>query len=386
VYAVGGLDAGSPVVVDGRGEGRGQLGAVVPASTTKLLTATAALATLGPDHTFTTRVVASPNARRVVLVGGGDPYLETGKALTPEPQYPSRADVTSLARLTAHALRERGVRRVSLGFDDGLFTGPVASPHWRKDYLPDQVVAPITALAVDGGRPPWGYGRVSDPPAYAAQVFAAGLRREGIAVRPTLDRRAAPTGGAELASVTSAPLAEIVEHMLDVSDNEAAEVLAHHVGLAAEGEGSFAAARRGVAASLAELGVDLSDDEVYDGSGLSRRSRVRITTLLEVLRVAASPSHPELRPVVTGLPVAGFTGSLELRFDRGDSAGRGLVRAKTGTLTGVSGLAGLVTDAGGGTLVFAAVADRVAEVDTLGARDALDGLAAALAACRCARP
>jgi D-alanyl-D-alanine carboxypeptidase/D-alanyl-D-alanine-endopeptidase (penicillin-binding protein 4) len=141
-----------------------------------------------------------------------------------------------------------------------------------------------------------------------------------------------------------------------------------------------------VAASLAELGVDLSGYEVYDGSGLSRRSRVRITTLLEVLRVAASPSHPELRPVVTGLPVAGFTGSLELRFDQGDAAGRGLVRAKTGTLTGVSGLAGLVTDAGGGTLVFAAVADRVAKVDTLGARDALDGLAAALAACRCARP
>jgi D-alanyl-D-alanine carboxypeptidase/D-alanyl-D-alanine-endopeptidase (penicillin-binding protein 4) len=163
-------------------------------------------------------------------------------------------------------------------------------------------------------------------------------------------------------------------------------VLAHQVGLAVEGEGSFAAARRGMAATLAELGVDLSGDTVYDGSGLSRRSRIRATTLVDVLRVAASDAHPELRSVISGLPVAGFTGSLELRFSAGDADGRGLVRAKTGTLTGVSGLAGLVTGADGHTLVFAAVADRVARADTLDARDALDGVAAALAECRCARP
>ncbi len=171
-----------------------------------------------------------------------------------------------------------------------------------------------------------------------------------------------------------------------MSDNEAAEVLAHHVGLAVEGEGSFAAARRGVATTLAGLGVDLTDDTVYDGSGLSRRSRVDAGTLVDVLRVAASPEHPELRAVISGLPVAGFTGSLEFRFASGDPDGRGLVRAKTGTLTGVSALAGLVTDAGGRTLVFASVADRVAPADKLAAQEALDDVAAALALCRCARP
>ena len=132
-------------------------------------------------------------------------------------------------------------------------------------------------------------------------------------------------------------------------------------------------------------GVDLAGDRVYDGSGLSRRSRVRLDTLVDVLRVAASPEHPELRAVVSGLPVAGFTGSLELRFDEAAAPGAGVVRAKTGTLTGVSGLAGLVTDAEGGPLVFAAVADKVALLDTLDARDALDRLAAALATCRCTR-
>ena len=132
-----------------------------------------------------------------------------------------------------------------------------------------------------------------------------------------------------------------------MSDNEAAEVLAHHVGLAVAGEGSFEGGRAGVAETLAGLGVDLAGERVYDGSGLSRRSRLQLDTLVDVLRVAASPEHPELRAVVSGLPVAGFTGSLELRFDEAAAPGAGVVRAKTGTLTGVSGLAGLVTDAEG---------------------------------------
>ena len=276
---------------------------------------------------------------------------------------------------------------MTLGYDDGLFSGPPASPQWEADYLPDQVVAPISALWVDGGRPPWGYGRVDRPGV---------VRRRGLRRRPArapaspcvadVDPRPAPRRASDLAAVSSAPLGEIVEHVLDVSDNEAAEVLAHHVGLAVEGEGSFGAARRGVETTLAGLGVDVSGDVIYDGSGLSRRSRIRPTTLVDVLRVAASAEHPELRAVISGLPVAGFTGSLEYRFSEGEPDGRGLVRAKTGTLTGVSALAGLVTDAGGRTLVFVAVADHVALRDTLAARDALDGVAASLTACDCARP
>ena len=72
----------------------------LPASTTKVLTSTAALAALGPDTTFTTRVVAGQSPREVVLVGGGDPYLAS-KPLTPEEAataYPERADVVTLAR------------------------------------------------------------------------------------------------------------------------------------------------------------------------------------------------------------------------------------------------------------------------------------------------
>ena len=176
-------------------------------------------------------------------------------------------------------------------------------------------------------------------------------------------------------------MSQIVEHTLEISDNEAAEVLAHQVGLAVSGTASFAAGARAVLDTLAALGVPVDDAEVYDGSGLSRDNALDPDTITGVLEVAAAAEHPALRSVVTGLPVAGFTGSLSERFV--DDTGRGFVRAKTGTLSGVSGLAGTVTDRTGVPMVFAVLADRIALVDTLDARAALDDLTSALAACRC---
>jgi D-alanyl-D-alanine carboxypeptidase/D-alanyl-D-alanine-endopeptidase (penicillin-binding protein 4) len=158
-------------------------------------------------------------------------------------------------------------------------------------------------------------------------------------------------------------------------------VLAHHVGLEVEGEGSFEAGVRGVTTTLRGLGVDLRHATIQDGSGLSRHDRLDAETLVQVLQVASSPEHPELRSVVTGLPVAAYDGSLGYRFE--DSPGRGLVRAKTGTLTGTSALAGITTDAGGHALVFAFVSNHVKLAETLDTRAALDRLASSLATCRC---
>jgi D-alanyl-D-alanine carboxypeptidase/D-alanyl-D-alanine-endopeptidase (penicillin-binding protein 4) len=185
--------------------------------------------------------------------------------------------------------------------------------------------------------------------------------------------------------VQSAPLGPIVERTLAVSDNNAAEVIGHHVGLAVHQDGSFAGGAAAVMEVLQRLGIDTTGDTVYDGSGLSRRDRLMPDTLLGVLRVVASAEHPQLRQVLTGLPVAGFTGSLQWRFDDAPAAARGPVRAKTGTLTGVSGLAGVITDLDGNRMVFVAIADRVAVPQTLAARHDLDLIAGGLAACRCGR-
>ena len=96
--------------------------------------------------------------------------------------------------------------------------------------------------------------------------------------------------------------------------------------------------------------------------------------------LAASTDHPQLRPLLTGLPVAALSGTLAERFD--ESAGAaGWVRAKTGSLRGVTSLAGTVQDADGRLLVFAVLADAVPA--TTAARDAVDSVAAALVACGC---
>ena len=250
-------------------------GRFLPASVTKLLTVGAALDRLGPDHRFTTRVVSGTTPREVVLVGGGDPYLASRPATPDESAavYPSRVDVTSLAFTTAQALGGRG--RVRVRFDDSLFTGPTDNPAWRQDYVPDDIVSPITALMVDGGREQDGFDRSADPSLAAAQAFAAGLAQAGMKVVGNPERVVVPPGSAELAAVDSAPLADIAERILEVSDNEGAEVLGHQVGIATSGVGSFEAGAAGVLESLRGLGIDVS------GCRAVRRIRP----------VAAQPDH-----------------------------------------------------------------------------------------------
>ncbi len=297
--------------------------------------------------------------------------------------YPGKADVVTLARAAARRLQSLHVRRVSLAYDDSYFTGPSVNPAWPGTYIPESVVPPISALWVDEGHAPGSEGFVGDPAAEAGRVFGAALRRAGVRVAPKVVRGGAGPDAVEVASVSSAPLGQLVERTLEVSDNQAAEVLARHVGLAEKQEGSFAAGTAGVLGVLRHLGVDVSGDRLYDGSGLSRLDRLNTGTLAAVVRLATSREHPELRSVMTGLPVAGFTGSLAYRFDKGPVEARGRVRAKTGTLTGVHGLAGLADDATGARMVFVLVADRVRLLKNLEAQTLIDRIAGALGACRC---
>ncbi len=355
---------------------------ITPASTTKLLTTTAALESLGPMARFRTSARYEPAGHRLVLVGGGDPFLASSPRAAGT-SYPPRADVTTLARTAAQALRAKGVHRVRVAFDDSLFSGPAVNPAWPASYIPDDVVPPISALWVDEGHVPGGEAFVSDPAAEAGRVFAAALRRAGVAVGPAVVRAKATPDATEVASVESPPLGEIVERTLEVSDNQAAEVLARHVGLAQKQQGSFAAATVAVLDTLRKLGVDVTGDRLYDGSGLSRLDRLTTDSEAQVVRLSTTAEHPELRPVMTGLPVAGFTGSLTYRFAQGPQEAKGRVRAKTGTLTGVHGLAGIADDVSGARMVFVIVADRVRLLKNFEAQTLVDRIAGALGACRC---
>jgi serine-type D-Ala-D-Ala carboxypeptidase/endopeptidase (penicillin-binding protein 4) len=202
-----------------------------------------------------------------------------------------------------------------------------------------------------------------------------------VAGRPAV---ASAGSGAELARVTSPRLADLVEHMLTVSDNDLAESLLRHVAIADGKAPTFDGGVSAVRDQLGKLGLDLTGLNVLDGSGLSRKDSITPAFEVRVLSAAAADGHPELRAALTGLPVAGFTGTLaeDGRYTAPPSlAGAGLVRAKTGSLAGVVTLAGLVRDSSGELLVFSLMAD--AAPDPAAARAAVDRLATTLAGCGC---
>jgi serine-type D-Ala-D-Ala carboxypeptidase/endopeptidase (penicillin-binding protein 4) len=371
----------------------------VPASTTKLFTAVAALSLLGPDHRFTTRVVLDPvptgatkttaaQPRTIVLVGGGDPLLYSQAAITRAQKrghvvYPgsTAATIDELATRTAAALEAAGHTKVALRYDASLFTQPV-SPNWQEAYLDSSVVAPVSALWVDEARSMAPFdARVADPAEDAANRFAALLTRRGITVSGDAESQRPARGATAVAAVESAPLGSIVEHVLLTSDNDGAEVLARQVALSAGARPDFAGAAASVLARVRSLHVDTTGVHLYDGSGLSRDGRIPASTLTSLIDVIAGGGHPELSAVLSGLPVAGFDGSLTYRFRiAGATPGAGFVHAKTGTLTGVSTLAGTVLTSDGTLLSFALMADRIGATD---ARGTADRIAATLAGCGC---
>ena len=354
----------------------------IPASTLKLLTTVSALETLGPDHTFTTKVVSAGKGS-IVLVGGGDPLLVAKPSA--KDGFPTRATLQTLAASTAKALKAQGVSRVTLGYDASLFTGPAANANWEANYLPEGIAAPTSALWVDEGRLSHGMAkRAASPAQAAAAAFSKLLTGYGITVAPTVKPAVAATTATPLALVKSPTVGQIVEYVNLHSDNDGAEVLLRHVGIATKNGGSYVGGIKGLRQTLTKLGLDVSKAKIYDGSGLTRANHVPLALLAGAVRVAASPEHPELRHLLTGLPVAGFSGSLADRFaGPGAATGTGMVRAKTGTLTNVHSLAGLARDRTGTLLVFAVATDSVAVPQTLNARAALDRATAALANCGC---
>ena len=350
-----------------------------PASTMKLLTSVAVLSAYGPDYRLATRVVRGSGST-VVLVGGGDASLVSTTA--PRGIIPEPARLSTLADRTAAALKASGQTKVGLQFDDHLFIGPRVSPAWPPTYVSSGIVAPVSALSVDQGRrTPTSRTRVADPALVATTTFVTLLKKRGVSVVGRIGRVTTSSTANEIARVESPPLADLVERMLTYSDNDLAEAMSHLAG-AATGNGSFAGGAAATSTQLVAAGVSTAGLVISDGSGLARTDRVTAVSLGAIVSKASTTSNATWWPMVTGLPVAGATGTLATRFDEKITlAGRGVVRAKTGTLTSVSSLAGLVRDRAGRLLAFAVIADR--RGDLLLAERALDRVAAALARCGC---
>jgi D-alanyl-D-alanine carboxypeptidase/D-alanyl-D-alanine-endopeptidase (penicillin-binding protein 4) len=384
------LDTGA--VLFSRNAGSG----FVPASNAKLLTAVAALSTLGPAARFTTRVVAGARPGQLTLAGGGDPTLAAGPP--PRGDYPRPATLASLAAATAHWLATRHTRTVRLTYDTSLFTGPDTAPGWTPGYVSTGNVTPITSLEVDQGRltpsgapqdadDPTNFRARSDAPATeAADAFARLLRRNGVRVLGPPAAGHQPRHATQIAAVRSPPLASIVGWMLRESNNVIAEDLARQIALHAHKPASFSGGAAAVTAILGRLGVH-HGVHLVDGSGLSPDDQVTPGALAAVVRLAAVSGPGALRAAVTDMPVAGFSGTLapgQSVFGSFGPQALGMVRAKTGNLAKVASLAGIAADGSGRVLAFAFMADQIPKASQLpAAAAAIDAMATALAGCGC---
>ena len=296
---------------------------LLPASTQKLLTAAAALTTLGPDFRFETKVASvseGASLDRLWFVGAGDPVIRTA-------EYMDDGVSTPLESL-ADAIVAKGVRRIgTVVGDDSRYDSVRFLPSWSPTYRTDYDVGPIGALEVTesidlvNGKPVLH----DDPGLFAAAELTRLLRARGVSVgEPT--RGVAPEGATTVASVTSQPLRTIVRWMLLTSNNTTAEMLTKELG-ARRGAGTTAAGVAAVQAALRELGVPLDGQTMIDGSGLDRQNRLTCRILVAVVDLGARPDLKVLRDTLPG---------------GGNATPDGKVHAKGGYLTDVTGLAGIV--------------------------------------------
>lgn len=356
---------------------------MLPASNQKLLVALAVLDGLGAEYRFTTGFAVERG--RLVVRAGGDPNWSSDGPVDP------RAEFGRVAR----ALRAAGVAAVrGVDIEVGPFTGPARPASWPSNQLGRAYCAPTGGVVLERGcwtveiapgnhdavvqviAPPAGLrlagriemtenrrrggiyhlevregtlamrghywtrggvrrvrGAVDEPIELFRRSLEHVLADAGVAIDP-----AAPVVDLELPDVTS-PLEPALVRMLHDSSNFDAEQLLRVLGAELAGDGSFAGGLRALRARLeAQLGPLPDPVALADGSGLSRENRTSARFLCDLLLGAARGPHAAA--FVAALPLAGQDGTLEDRFD--DSALAGRVRAKTGTLAGVSALSGYV--------------------------------------------
>jgi serine-type D-Ala-D-Ala carboxypeptidase/endopeptidase (penicillin-binding protein 4) len=308
-----------------------------PASVEKLYTTSTALLRYGPDATFETTVAGSgfldPDGvwrGDLYLRGGGDPTL-------------NQTDLQTLAT----TLGANGIIRVdgSVLGDESRFDALRGSYDTGGAYDSD-VGGVLSALAFNRG-----FAKDGKPAAQAARQFAKTLRTSGIRVDGRSGVGITPASVNELASVDSPPVRDLIRLTNVPSDNYMAEMLVKDLGASYAESGTTATGVGIVRDQLASFGLHPA---IVDGSGLSRADR---TTPRQVVRLLQIMHDQQVAGAFEGsLAVAGRTGTIRKRM-RGTAA-QDRCHAKTGTLIGVSALAGLCQATGGHTIAFAVLMTR----------------------------
>ncbi|MHC4470718.1 MAG: D-alanyl-D-alanine carboxypeptidase/D-alanyl-D-alanine endopeptidase [Planctomycetota bacterium] len=384
----------------------------MPASTMKIVTTAAALCELGHEYRFRTEVLAASRPRPdgvlpgdLVVVGGGDPTLEAES---------EGAAIDDLSRQVARSGVRRIAGDIVL--DDGRFDRILRHPSWPNDQWKESYSAAVSALtaargcvtvSVSPGKAPGKAARVSLSPSTGivrvrneitttakkkehrigfdlrpdgdtircwgkiwikstgfsdevavnrptdlfGDVFHRALVRAGVSLTGEVVRRPGAAKGIADAVTLAARetgILDLLEATNKPSQNLFAECLLKTLGAERAGEGSFEAGAAAAARFAEEAGVAPAQLRQADGSGLSRENLVSPSSMTTVLRHVYGTPH-RIRFMKT-LPTGGDpAGTLRRRLaDLGAD-----IRAKTGTIRGVSALAGYLQTKSGRVLCFA---------------------------------
>jgi D-alanyl-D-alanine carboxypeptidase/D-alanyl-D-alanine-endopeptidase (penicillin-binding protein 4) len=311
-----------------------------PASVEKLVTTAAALDRLGPEARFETAVLAEGAVDEGVLEG--DLYVRGSG----DPSFATAA----LRRLAAR-VAETGLEQVNgrVYGDESFFdrrrggSGFGISPY----------VGPLSALAFNrGSMLPLARGWQTQPAAFVAGRMRVILRSEEVDVEQRARGGSTPADAAILATTASPPLEALVRHTNHVSDNYYAETLLKGLGARSGTAGSTVAGAAVASKFARELGFRA---RIADGSGLSRGNFISPRDVGRLL--VEAQEEPWFDSFYRSLPLAGKSGTLDKRM-RGTAAS-GRCRAKTGTLSGVSALAGYCNARSGKRITFALLMNRV---------------------------
>jgi D-alanyl-D-alanine carboxypeptidase/D-alanyl-D-alanine-endopeptidase (penicillin-binding protein 4) len=322
-----------------------------PASVEKLYTTVAALDLLGPSTTLETTVLGTGTLGHggvwhgnLYLHGGGDPTLGDGSW---NRAYEDGYGPTALE--LAKQLRHDGIRRVTghIFADASLFDSDLGGP--ATNDLPDtpDYGGEMSALVYDHGMS----AAHMPPPIFAVHELALTLRGEGMRVGAASSTRVAPTGAAQLAAVQSPPISVLVRLMDVPSDDLIADMLAKQLGARLLGQGTLI----GGATEIEQvIGSHFAIHPViFDGSGLDRDDLTTPTEVVTLLRKLWNTPTGEL--LYAALPVVGEQGTVQSIAVHTPAQGNCV--AKTGTLNGVTNLAGYCHAHGAKTLAFALMID-----------------------------
>lgn len=385
----------------------------IPASNTKLFTAAAALDILGPEFRFETRLLTDQQSStqkigNLYLQGGGDPSLETahleemvkklkargireikGNIIIDASIFDSNSTGPGWSKgdgpifdkspvnglmlnhccLTVHVKPARiPGHKPSISLDPAVgyitienkarttITAKKHSLHVSRSSKNEKKII-ITGTIATKSKPKAYLIVLDNPHVYAAHVLMLLLKKHGVHCRGSILVGKTPKKAAILSHHYSEPVSTLVRSVMKSSDNLYADALYKRMGALTFGEpGTWGRGKKAVDAFLLnEVGLPTSKVDLYDGSGLSHANRVSPNAMAYLLSWTYKKS-PYKNIFIDSLPVSGIDGTLRHRMRHKLVHAR--VKAKTGSLSGVSSLAGYITPKNGSPLVFVIVVNR----------------------------